>query len=706
MIGDGKLGKAKLTFRQKELIRALLPYTMESPATVSLLSEKLNVSARTVLREIPAIEEWLEENGFILSKRPGFGIALDETIENRQYVVELLDIEADKKAFTKEERQKRIVTELLFAKEPIKSKYFLKSLHISEGTFTNDLEAIEQWFQKFDITLCRRQGVGLQIKGAESKQRQAISNLLLDALNEKEIIQLLSGKEDTAAESVIDNQLLGFIEKQTFVKIEKILSETELEYGVQYVDSAFIALMVHIALMLKRLEYGEQIVMKSEVFDQLKDLSEFSVAKRIAEKLQDRFCTQLPIEEIGYITMHLRGGRLKTARNTPPALELNSMQLIDEMVSIVEEELQVKIRRNNRLYEELLNHVEPAVHRLTMGIKMRNAQLKEIQQNYPEIYLATEKACMILKRIDGIVDIPEDEIAFIAIHFGAILEMERADTQIAEVVIVCPTGIGTSKLLAVKIEQNFQNIHVKEVISAIHINVEKLKQQGIDFIISTVALPSVDYLNICVSPMLREEDILLLKDMVKQVLTISKKKENIKIEKKVTLKDKIEAVQAIGSQILKLLSDVEIVEYQTLKSVQAIMWEAAGVFAASQEIQQAIFEQFLIREKQSTLYISELHMLLLHCRSVLLTDGPRFGILRLQYPLLEKGKVILGAVILLLPENSSKWMREMLSEISGAFISRKDFAEAVRQKSSNEIMAHLEDIMNGYFDHIMKDGLQ
>lgn len=700
------MGKAKLTFRQKKLIRILLPYTIEEPATIGLLSEKLGVSTRTILREIPAVEEWLEENGFQLQKRPGFGIALEETLESRQYLSELLDFEEGEKTFHKEERQKRIITELLFAKGPIKSKYFLKTFHISEGTFANDLEEIEKWFQKFDIVLRRRQGVGIQAEGSESKQRQAISNLLLDSLNEKEMIKLLSGEGEETGNDPVEKRLLGFIEKQTIVNIEKILSETELEFGVQYVDSAFIALMVHIALMLKRIEYGEKIVMEQAVFEQLTDLPEFSVAKRVAEKLQEQFLLEIPIQEIGYITMHMRGGRLKTARNTAAALELTNMQLIDEMVSIVEQELHIKIRRSNKLYEDLLNHVEPAVHRLTLGIKMRNSQLKEIQQNYPEIYQATEKACAVLKQIDGVKQISEDEIAFIAIHFGAIIEMERAYTQIVKVVIVCPTGIGTSKLLAVKIEQSFQNIHVIEVISAIHINVERLKQKGIDFIISTVELPSVAYPNICVSPMLREEDVMLLKDMVKQALLTPKIEVKEEIAQKPALSEKIGNIQAIGSQILKLLADVKIVEYQTLKNVQSTIVEAARLFAPTKEIQQVFIEQFSIRERQSDLYVKELHMLLLHCKSELLTDGPKFGAIRLQYPFLAKGKVILGAVVLMIPDGCEKWMREMLSEISGAFISRKEFAEAIQKKPYKEIMEILEEIMEHFFDQMMRESLK
>ena len=52
-----------LTGRQRSIIQEIAR-TPGSPVPVQAVAEKLNISSRTVLRELPDIESWLEENDF------------------------------------------------------------------------------------------------------------------------------------------------------------------------------------------------------------------------------------------------------------------------------------------------------------------------------------------------------------------------------------------------------------------------------------------------------------------------------------------------------------------------------------------------------------------------------------------------------------------------------------------------------------------
>lgn len=54
--------------------------------------------------------------------------------------------------------------------------------------------------------------------------------------------------------------------------------------------------------------------------------------------------------------------------------------------------------------------------------------------------------------------------------------------------ISCTTGIGTSRLLAARIEKEYDNIKVIDIISSINIDEDFLINKGIDFIISTVPI--------------------------------------------------------------------------------------------------------------------------------------------------------------------------------------------------------------------------
>lgn len=63
----------KLNSRQKEIIQILTRSTVTNPITISSIADKLSLSSRTVLREMPKIEKWLEENEFKFIKKTRSG---------------------------------------------------------------------------------------------------------------------------------------------------------------------------------------------------------------------------------------------------------------------------------------------------------------------------------------------------------------------------------------------------------------------------------------------------------------------------------------------------------------------------------------------------------------------------------------------------------------------------------------------------------
>ena len=56
----------------------LAAFNADDPITIQAISEKLKLSSRTVLREMPRINEWFEENDFKLVKKPRIGMYVDE----------------------------------------------------------------------------------------------------------------------------------------------------------------------------------------------------------------------------------------------------------------------------------------------------------------------------------------------------------------------------------------------------------------------------------------------------------------------------------------------------------------------------------------------------------------------------------------------------------------------------------------------------
>ena len=105
--------KEQLTSRQKQIIQILTKFTASRPVTVAMISEMLGLSSRTILREIPHVEKWLAQNDFHFVRKPGVGLILNESVENQKLILELLEVESVTNNYSKDERCRRILGELL-----------------------------------------------------------------------------------------------------------------------------------------------------------------------------------------------------------------------------------------------------------------------------------------------------------------------------------------------------------------------------------------------------------------------------------------------------------------------------------------------------------------------------------------------------------------------------------------------------------------
>lgn len=705
--------KKKLTSRQKSIIQILVKSTINNPVTILKIAEKLELSSRTVLREMPKVEEWLHENEFKFIKKPGVGLVIDENLESRQFILELLDMENVEKDYSKEQRKKMILIELLSAKEPLKLFYFTSKLNVSEGTISNDLDNVEDWLKTFNISMIRKPGLGIYIEGKENNYREAIVNILYDNLEENKIIELLRGtvedSKNKKLELAIENRLLNFIDKTISNNIENVLSNLENEFHVKFADSAYIGLIVHLSLVIQRIKNNENIVMDKESLEKLMILPEFKIGQKIVKGLEEIFKIKIPKDEIGYITMHLKGARLRLSKISNEfennLSNLDIKQVASYIINKIEEEFNVNISGNGNLIKDLTNHLGPAISRLTMKLNIRNPLLKDIKQNYSEIYTACENACDILKDITGSLKIPESEIAYITMHIAAALEKNIKSEKVA-VVTVCPTGVGTSKLLAANIENEFDNVEVKSTISALNINEDELRENEIDLIISTIGL-NINYKYVCVSPILSDQDKELLKHTINN---ISKKKKYTRIinNNKVNNncdKNEIKEITELGLEITELLSEVKLIEINSIDSVKQLIKQASAIFAKNEEEAIIIEGSLIRREEIASTYLHEINAMLLHCKSENVSRC-KFGAIRMNKEFTENEKYIRIGILMLIPINPTKIQLNMMGEISGALIESKSLINILKNGDKNEINRQLEEILSTFYRKYLKNKME
>lgn len=702
---SGQSDHVQLTSRQKTIIQILTKFTASRPVTVAMISEMMGVSSRTILREIPHIERWMTQNDFHFIRKPGVGLILDESVENQKLILELLEVEVIPKDYTKEERRRRILGELLYAEEPLKSYYFTSKFHISEGTLSSDLDEVGNWLQNYGIRLIRRPGLGILLEGEEGSYRQAIANVLYESIGESQIMQLLCvDPAENQLSVTVHNRVFGLLDHNTTSKVEQILTDSAHRLHIQYTDSAYVGLIVHIGLAIKRIQNNEKIEMEPERLKKLMMLPEFSVAEEICDRLQQAFSIRIPRGEVGFITMHLSSSRIwPTGEQLRQNIDsINLHQLATELIEQVEQKIGIVLHDSDSLIEDLCNHIAPTISRLSMGVQIENAQIESIREEYPEIMDATREACRdILCREIGVDDVPDSEVSFLAMHFGAALEKKLQQMQTISAVVVCPTGIGTSRILEAGLKKAFPNIDVHGTISAFHIDTDRLSRQGIDLIISTVNLIT-DYPWICVSPILQAQDRRQLEAMMISLQDRKRGHPAAQTSRQMA-GDDIRQIVCTGSELLDLVQNMRFDVLHAARTRAELIAKAGALFAdsdrAAAEIETGLYE----RDQLSDTYIKQFHALMLHCRTDMVSHA-RFGYIRLEPPLYEQGRVIFGALVMLAPGRAEEdtVAHHLIGAISSLLVENKTLLDQLRSGDWNGSRASIEAGLGVYYKQYLR----
>ena len=679
-----------LTKRSGDIIRVLIRFPQDKPVTTAIISDELHISSRSIQRELPTVEKWLTAKGFRFVRKRSVGLFLDEPDDRRRELLTLLDATGTDipSADDRHNRQRQLLHALLFAREPVKSLTFMDQFGISEGTLTSDLNQIEKWFDKYHLRLVRRQGLGIFLTGSETARRQAVTSHLKDqkAIPEAEI-----------SESITDS-------------VAQIVSDGARTLHLNLSDNGYLRLNIYLSYSVCRIRQGEYITSEEAAFEDLTMEPEFAVAEYLMQKLRQTFRLPIIESETRYLAIFLTGIRIWSAdqRDLTSKRDFDVHQITLALIQNVSDILDIDFGSDPQLARELGMHIQPAIGRIRAGIPIENPLLEEIQNRYDEVYQACTAGCIALSTSYGLPSFPPSEVGFISIYFSMALDRRAKLARRISVIIVCPTGIGSSRLLAENLHKAYPDLDIHGTTSAFHIEPEELAQNGIDLIISTVRLDTT-YRYIYVSPLLNRQDRMLL-DSKFQLILSQKNDRRPHAEKKVpetsfTRKD-IHFVSRTGAEIEYLLDHIRIGRAPVLQKRQEILAYAASLFSDTPEMESHFYEIMKKRDQIADTYMKPFHALLLHGKSPDITH-PCFGYVHLEPPIYENARIILGAIVTFIPENDPDQVSApIVSEIIGALMEQPELLKALREDDDERFTPLLETSLMKFYKETAADRLK
>ena len=675
--------------RSKFIINELIK--RNTYVTASEIADLLQVSIKTVTRQLVNVEKILNENDLILERKTSKGMQIIGTEEQKQKMLEQIQSNGLHE-YSPAERQNIVLSHLLKSQEPIKLLTLAKLLNVTEATISNDLDKLEAWIKKMNMNLVRKPGLGIYLEGLEKDIRKAIISHIYKNIHEKNILNALNKQEkNIKLKSDTDKFLLDLVDKDIIHKVEKAITTVVERENYNLSINAFSGLVVHLTLAVQRLLKGEIIKIDAKFLAQLKMKKEFDLAFEISKEIASVFEIIVPEEESGFITMHLLGARNNYQDGTINNYDNFALiKIAKKIIAIAQEESGVFIAKKSKLLIGLVKHLGPAATRIKLNLEIRNPLLKEMKEKYPQWMKLAKKAAKPLEEKLG-VSLPEAEIAYLAMHLGSTLEDANLQkTRKYNVLVACPTGIGTSKLLASQLKQKFTNLNIVAIVSAININYEFYQNEGIDFIISTVEIKEATIPVVIVNFMLDDKDI---DNIVHQMQLLPDEiSEDYRADNK-SLVEKLSELNLFGFYIKSILKNFFYQNKVNVKSKEELC-SFVSVYLLKENISQVLEADLRSREEKGSTIIKDL--MLLHTKSKVI-QNLTVGIIQLEKFLKVNEKEVSTVLILLVPDKADEKALETMGVLSESIIENTNLLDILHQGSKAEIYLELEKIYTNYF---------
>ncbi|GAB1786526.1 BglG family transcription antiterminator [Priestia megaterium] len=494
--------------RQKEILYLLL----SEPDKYSLVqdfADRVNCSEKTIRNDLKIIEDYLDDcSDAHLTRKPGLGVYLDiEEHEKVRLCNELHTVKEEPKYQSDEERILQIAYDLLMNVQPVTAKEFADQYFLNRSTIKKDLNKIEKWLRRFSLALVSKQRIGLIIEGTEKNKRKALTRIL-DLINNPSIT----------------NQ---FIKKQfLYHEIEFIASELKVlqkRHSLYFTDDTLESLLLHTLMMIRRTKLKQSISISKREITVLQKKKEYKWTYEFLKRLEKFFVIHFSEEEVVYLTLHILGGKVRYPKNDASwdldiINEENSVlfKIICHLIYRVSELNALDFDKDQILKNGLKIHLYTTLNRINYDLPVSNPMLNDIKKMYPHMF---DIVIDVLGEINQLFDlfIPEEEAAYLTLHFQASIERLDSNRQKQKnVIIVCHMGIGMSQLLRTRIERKFHQIYVMDCISKDDLDDYLTKHQDVELVISTTSISGVKIPHLIVSPLLEYTEEKKLEEFIKQ----------------------------------------------------------------------------------------------------------------------------------------------------------------------------------------------
>ena len=396
-----------------------------------------NATKRQTLYRLEKLNKLLKSEHapiLIFGTSPQKNIRIPE--ESKEAILRLL-ANADTSAadyYTREERLLYMYLLIFIHNGYLSLTHFTDALKCSRSTILLDFKELKQLLKNENIEICNNRQKGYYFSGPETRIRRFMIEFVVNALS------------DSQGRRTLDR----FIEDwgiSLFSDSRKIITRLTKKHSIRLIEARLTEFIYIFIFLKERMQNGisaELYSFSNTEADAIPTLREYAFAVDLIREYSDT--DRISETDIMYIASWIVGisyGSIHEDTMDRPFISsiVQNIMLRFETIS------GIHLHHKDQIFEQLYAHMRPAYYRLLFRLPIFNPICKTVKDEYSSLYQLmdeTMKPFSILFQSD----IPEDEIAYLTMHFAAAAkEVTEVQPERKKALIICPNGVASSVIL-------------------------------------------------------------------------------------------------------------------------------------------------------------------------------------------------------------------------------------------------------------------
>ncbi|RIL53170.1 PRD domain-containing protein [Mammaliicoccus fleurettii] len=412
--------------RHVKLMKLLL-LNRDSYLNGTEIADYLNVSNRTVRSDIKYINSEIKD---VIISIKGRGYKLNHELYQTEEIETILNQYTEKNGQT----LIKMAYQLLMYKQSVTLEQLSDDYALTKNELIDHLNQIQAWCESYDVAINLVKRKGVTVSGNEMDIRNAILHLNQLSTNNVKV----------------EDFILNEIPKAHSELMMHIMEQHLEHHHIQTSKVHIKQLLVHLIIIFKRIhDTTEQWDINQEALAISRAIIE-DINRQLKYTLSDETAKLFSFFISYYFDKYDLGFK-----------QIFIQSYIERLIYQMNAKVGIDFMQDAVLRENVYSHFSRTYLRIVKNVYINNPLTEDIKQQYPFVFNALYETVHLLEE-DAQLNLSEDEIAFLALHFQS--SIDRNVQEHFNIVITCYYGLGISSLLEARIQKLNDKINITDTL--------------------------------------------------------------------------------------------------------------------------------------------------------------------------------------------------------------------------------------------------